>query len=234
MFLLSFQQIYICYGKCFLLDKLLSNNAYNLKIALGVSGLIRKNDDISYFLLFIENYQIDKFYYLTLEDKKKLPEKFSDEKYLLYDNEKMDNLIAKHKQPNTKDDMVANSCQMFRKKRRLYDMIPKTYDIIIHMRPDLVSMDGKCLLHIMIDILSNYDSNAIYLPKFYNSFGVADTMAIGSFHIMEKYLKLYDKMNIFLSEYIFNPEYLVYKHLTENSIEIKPFDWVHRIYHHPE
>lgn len=237
IFLLSFPQIYIIYGNpCNIVSNLIKKNAYNLKIALGISGILRNDDDITPLFNFIGSYKIDTFFYITVDDKLKqnqIIELFRPKNIIIDNCRPYNTAIAKYKQPNTSDVMIFNTCSMFYKKRRLFDMISDDYDIIINIRPDLVSLDGKQLLHIILNILLKYEDNILYVPKIYNSFGVSDIMAIGNFNIMRKYFQLYDKIEKFLNHYIFNPEYLVYKHITESEIILDVFDWSFKIFHHP-
>lgn len=237
LFILSFSQIYIIHGNpCNLVSKLIKKNAYNLKIALGISGILRNDDDITPLVNFIGPYKIDTFFYITIEDKlrqNQIIELFRPKNIIIDNCRPYNTAVAKFKQPNTKAAMVSNTCSMFYKKRRLSDMISDDYDMIINIRPDLVSLDGKQLLHIILNILLKYDNNILYVPKIYHSFGVTDTIAIGHFNLMKKYFQLYDKIDKFINHYIFNPEYLVYKHLSESDIDLDVFDWTYKIYRHP-
>jgi len=237
LFLLSSQQIFMIYGNYgYLLQTLINNNAFNLKIALGISGIIRMCDDVSPLLNFIGSYEADIFFYLSLEDatcQTKLTNIFHP-KCLIVDNGRpYISAVAKIPQPTAHNVMVATTCSMFYKKRKLVDIIPTDYDIIVHLRPDLLSLDGKQLMHVILNILLKYKKDVLYIPKIYHSFGITDTLAIGSYNIMYQYLKLYDKMDTYIDNYIFNPEYLVYKHVTEAHIKIDTFDWFYKIFRHP-
>ena len=240
LFILASPQITIIYGKqCVRLRQLLNTNAYNLKIAVGISGILRSDDIVNPLCDFLAPNMLDTFFYITSHNGNHIDNiykllKFNAPKILLVDNDSQHkNAVAKFKQPNTKESMVSNTCSMFYKKRKLLDIINTNYDIVVNIRPDLLSLDGKCLHHILLDILANYDKNTLYIPKLYNSFGITDTFAIGSFCVMKKYLQLYDNIEKYLSSYIFNPEYIVYKHCHEQHIKFSVFDWTYKIYRHP-
>lgn len=229
--------IMLCGDKCELLCKLLDNDAYNLNVCLGMSGVVRKNDDVSGIERFVGMFSIDTFAYISMEDitQRQNFVNTARPKSIIVDNtSKYTNTIAKYKQPNTKDTMVMNTCAMFHKKRQLLSMIGAKYDVIVCMRPDLVSNDGKQLGDILLDILMRFKRHTIYVPTMYNSFGIADTFAIGDRETMVAYLKICDNLGKYLNEYVFNPEYLVYKNIVEHECAIDMFTWDYKIYRHPK
>lgn len=222
-------------AKCQLTEKLLKQNAYNLKICVSVSGLVRPNDNLRLVNNFLYNCPYNVYYYLSSENKQLLKENISDKTRLFnIDNSNQHkDTIAKYVQPKTRQDMVSNTCSMFYKKRRIWEFINrKHYDIIVSLRPDLLPLDGQYLIQILIKVLTNYDDTVLFIPKFYNSHGVTDSMAIGGYNVMSYYMKMYDHINTFLNKYYFNPEFLVYKYLHDNGIVFSVFDFVYKIYWH--
>lgn len=228
----------LCFCSCDywnVIEKLMSNNVFNLNIAIGVSGLVRIIDNINILYNFLQLCPYDTFFYITTENKHIPKENNICIKKFVIDNTcSYQNVIAKYKQPHTKDSMVINTCEMTYKKQKLCDYINRfdTYDIIVNIRPDLLSMDGQFMMHIILKVLIKYQHNTLYIPKIYNSIGITDTMAIGSKNVMTKYLHLHENINTYLSSHYFNPEYLFYKYITGNGIIIDVFDWVYKIFWH--
>lgn len=239
LFMLINKEIFFCLCDYWnIIEKLMSNNVFNLNIAIGVSGLVRIVDNINILYNFLQLCPYDTFFYITTENKHLPKENNVCIKKFVIDNTRIyQNVIAKYKQPHTKDSMVINTCEMTYKKQRLCDYINQfdTYDIIVNIRPDLLSMDGQFMMHIILKVLLKYQHNTLYIPKIYNSLGITDTIAIGDKNVMTKYLHIHEHINTFLSSYYFNPEYLFYKYITGNGITIDVFDWIYKIFwHHPD
>lgn len=246
IFLLTHRDIlFCCCEDDEIFQKILYNNGFNMKIAVGISGLIRKTDNINTIYNFLHLCSFDLYFYIsTQENIKSKSELFNDgtikqqmyiKKFIIDNSSKHQTVVAKYKQPHTRDDMVINTCEMMYKKYMLYNVIlqsTKHYDFIISIRPDLLSLDGKYLMNILVDILVKYNMYTIYVPKIYNSVGVTDTMACGSNAIMTTYFKMYEKISVFLESYYFNPEYITYKYLINNGIRIDVFNWNYIIYRH--
>jgi hypothetical protein len=239
LFMLINREIFCCSCDYWnIIEKLLLNNVFNLNIAIGISGLVRIIDNINILYNFLQLCPYDTFFYITTENKH-LPKESNIciKKFVIDNTHICKNVVAKYKQPNTKESMVINTCEMTYKKQKLCDYINQfnTYDIIVNIRPDLLSMDGQFMMHIILKVLLKYQQNTIYIPKIYNSLGITDTIAIGDKNVMTKYLHIHEHMNTYLSSHYFNPEYLFYKYITENGIRIDVFDWIYKIFwHHPD
>ena len=235
IFLLSTQSIIFCVcNECQMCENLINKNAYNLKIAIGISGLVRMSDNLKLIYNFIQLCSFDTYFYLATENKTNIIPTTNNTQFIIDNTNQYQTAVAKYKQPNTRDDIVSNTCAMFYKKRRLLDYIKPShnYDMIVSLRPDLLSLDGKYLIHIILNVLLMYNKNTIYVSKMYNSLGITDTISIGSIFVMRKYLSIHDRLPEFLNSYYFNPEYLTYKHIVENGININVFDWNYKIYWH--
>lgn len=218
------------------LNKLLHSNSFNKRIALAITGLIRDTDNLQPLIDFINPLKLDTYVCISTTNKnckQILNNTIKTNRFMIDNINPNSETDALHKQPNTKVNMVSNTCAMFYKKRRVLELIPTDYDIIIQMRPDLISQDGQHLLHILFNILTKYDNNTIYVPNMYNSFGITDTMAIGSFNIMTLYLKLYDDINSYFKIDFFNPEYIVFKHIEKLNVKINIINWIFKIFWQP-
>ena len=69
---------------------------------------------------------------------------------------------------------------MFYKKMIIYKIFNIDDDIIISIRPDLLSLDNSNILDILYQIIMKYDENTLYVPDIYFSYGITDHIAIGS------------------------------------------------------
>jgi len=79
--------------------------------------------------------------------------------------------------------MIQNTIEMFFKKYTFPKYL-NNYDVVIHMRPDLISFD-KNLIDLIYDMFINYDTNTLYSPILYGSLGISDTYAMGSCNVMK-------------------------------------------------
>lgn len=230
------QSILIGYCQsCNLTNQMLERDAYNLRVGICVSGLLRSNDNLHMINTFMLHCPFDIYYYLASESKIIQKATFNQRIQLfnIDNNVPYKNATAKHVQPKTKSDMVSNTCAMFYKKRRIWEFVSnKKYDLIVSVRPDILPLDGQYMIHLIINAILHIDNNTLLIPKFYNSHGITDSLAFGNYHVMKMYMKLYDSIDTFLKTYYFNPEFILYKYLHDNGIKFSVFDFVYKIYWH--
>ena len=206
---------------------------FNKKIGLCVGGLYRECDDVNALLNFVHPMQLDTHYYLTSQNPSiyKILVRNNLTKSLKIDNTLHPFDIGKLKHiPISKPEMVRNTMEMFYKKKTFLKYL-NDYDIIINMRPDLVSFDKK-LIDLVYDMLKNYDDATLYTPIMYGSLGITDTFAMGSVNVMRHNLNIYDKIYELGDKYIFNPELLTYKHNISPKTKMYPIKWQFKINWH--
>ena len=232
--LLTCDDIKICVSEfCPEVYQLIVNGAFNKKIGIFVNGLFRDCDRLDTLLNFIYPLIFPIHYFVTSEASGLYPQLLKHHLTETFEidntrhNFKCDNIHSKY---HFNSRVVQNTMSMLYKKSRLLEYVNE-YDIIINMRPDLVSLDLK-LVDILRQVLMHWDDNTLYVPKIYNSVGISDTFAIGSAKVMTSYLNLFDNITEMTEKNIFNPEYLLYKHIKNNDIKIAPISWNFKINHH--
>lgn len=116
--------------------------------------------------------------------------------------------------------------------KKLFDRIPKDYDIYIRCRPDILieeSVEDFCQ---KIELFKPDKKNILYIPKgfdiFDEKFGIDlktcinDQIAFGSEDVMKVYCSLYDTINPNNKPIV--SEQLLFTHLQENKISVERFD----------
>lgn len=218
------------------LCRLIDLDMFNKSIIVCISGLIRDNVPINLPYDFIFPMNIDSFFYVSGNKENLYYElnKLYHPKKLLIDNNTIgfDESIIKFPYFYGKLEYKINTYLMLKKRKCINNMLHDSYDIIVSIRPDLLSLDGKHLCDILTEVLLKYDDNTIYIPKVYNSVGISDQMAIGSEKVMKCYFNLFEKFDYFCRNIIYNPELMIYEYVKMNNLKIKTFNWNYKIRHH--
>ena len=148
---------------------------FNKKIGMFVSGLFRNCDNIDMLFNFIYPMSPPIHFYLSTENngiyrtiarKNPISTIMVDNSVHPFDKNKVKWL------PPSKPEMIPNTIEMFYKKKNLLKFVDR-YDIIIQMRPDLVSLNGK-LIDLIYQMYQTYDDNTLYTTKLYSSVGITD------------------------------------------------------------
>lgn len=229
-------QIKICVSEnCPEVYELVMKDFYNKKWCICVSGLVRKCDNINTLLDFVYPLSMDTYYYLSAED--------SDIHRILANNKNAKSIIinnTKHQcntnkikyLPPSKSSMVINTSEMFYKKSTFMKYLTDAkYDMIVMMRPDLISFNGR-LIDLIYEVMKKYDTNTMYVPIMYSSVGVAATFAISSCQNMKLFMNIYNQFDNYISQYIFNPELFIYYVIKKNNINVKTLNWQYKINWH--
>lgn len=234
MLLIACNEIKICVSEyCSDVYNLTLKNMFNKKLGLFVSGLYHKCDDINSLLEFIYPLKINIHYYLssqepsiykTLLNHPLTKTLFIDNTIHYFDFEKI-----KYK-PTSKPDTIQNTIEMFFKKTTFLKYL-KNYNIVIQMRPDLISYN-KNLIDLIYDMFMNYNNDTLYTPLLYSKYGITTTFSMGTSNTMKYYLNIYNNIHELLDKYIFNPELLTYLHIKHNNITFYPLNWDFKINWH--
>lgn len=234
LMLIACDMIKICVSEyCPEVYDLTMKDVFNKRIGLFVSGLFRECDNISTLLDFVYPLPINIHYYLSTQNPSiyRSLARCSTTKSLIVDNSHhpFDTKRIKFL-PISKPDMVRNTIEMFYKKKVLLKYL-NNYDVVINMRPDLVSFDKNLieLIHIMF---KNYNNDTLYTPITYGSLGIADTFAMGSCKVMAHYLSIYNNIYNLVDKYVFNPELLTYFQMVTNHAKLFPITWDYKINWH--
>lgn len=233
-FLLLSNNIKICniHNKFSIFWDNVQKNMFNMKCALGVSGIFRPNNNLCLLRDLIYPMTIDTFFYIfggNCNIVTSLKHIYYPKKII---NDPCNNVTYNPiKIYNNSLIMIHNTYHMCYKKKMLLQLIDDKYDIIIQLRPDLCSLDGKHLVDILYDILKYYDDKVLYVPEIYNAYGITDTIAIGNINVMQKFLTMYDYLDELSKKYVFNPEHLTHIHASNQHIKIIPFYWDYVIEH---
>lgn len=233
--LLTCDNIKICVSEyCSDVYQLTMNNAFNKKIGVFVTGLFRECDKLEHLFNFIYPLELPIHYYITSN----VPGMYIPlHKHYLTNTIKIDDYCPSFDKTRAKSHynlqnyIVPNTISMFYKKAQMLKYADQ-YDVIINIRPDLLSFNMH-LVDIIRQVLFNWDENTIYIPKIYNSVGITDTFAIGSTTVMKKYLGLYENINELMDMNPFIPEFLLYKHINNSNIKLESIEWDYKINHHP-
>jgi hypothetical protein len=235
MMLLTCDNIKICVSEfCSDVYNLTINNSFNKKIGIFITGLFRNCDKTNTIIDFIYPLNLPVHYYITSEVNGLYTHLIKNHltKTLKIDNKqyylKCHNFHSKYPINNR---VEQNTLNMLYKKFKLIEHVDN-YDIIVVMRPDIISFDLK-LIDILRNVLLNWSDNTLYVPKIYSSVGISDIFAIGSSNVIKTYLQLYENIDNIAKEHIFNPEYFLYHHMKNNNISIYPISsWNFKINHH--
>jgi hypothetical protein len=232
--LLLCKQIKICVSEyCSDTYDFVMKDAFNKRIGVCVSGLYRECDNINALWDFILPMEVEVNYYLsTLEPSiYRTLVRHRNTSRITIDNT-IHTVDATNFTyiPPSKPTMVGNTMEMFYKKSTFLPIIDK-YDIVVQMRPDLVTFDKK-LIDLIYDVLKNYNENTLYTPIMYGSVGIADTFAIGSVNAMKYYMGTYNNLINLGEKYIFNPELITYLQMKTNQFKFYPLKWNYKINWH--
>lgn len=208
-----------------------------MKIALLMSGGLRNFEDTysSFKYHLFDKLDIDIFFY-GLENKegkdkneKKFKKLFNPVSFVINDKEYYEKL-------NVKSNYNKNSYYMFHNMEKVYQLFEKSvdvneYDIVIRSRPDIfwfrtITNDEFILSKKYIITPLDWCFNSI------NDFAICDMFAIGSIHNMEKYYKVIDSIDDYLTKYTWHPESILGYHIIKNNIQNKMIDR-HFIFEYP-
>ena len=229
------KDIKICVSEyCPIVYSMTMKDLFNKKIGIFVSGLHRPCDGVEILQKNIYPMSEDVHCYISTNE----PTIYRDymrlipPKTIIIDNAQhtYDTSKIKYKQ-QSKPELIGNTIEMFYKRSQLVGKLD-SYDIIVHTRPDLVSLD-KRIIDLIYDTYCNYDEGTIYTPIVYGSQGIADTFAIGSRRVMKCYMSIHSSLDKLVDKCIFNPELLTYFHVISNNIRLYPITWNYRINWHP-
>lgn len=234
LFLILCKDVKICVSEyCPEVYEMTMKDLFNKNIGLLVSGLHRNCDNIGDLHNFVYPLRQPIHYYMSSENndihRKLALHPLTKSIVINNSSHTLFFPVAKYLPP-AKNTFIHNTTEMFYKKTQLIKYLTN-YDIVINIRPDLVTLNQH-LIDLILSIFKKYDENTLYTSKIYDSVGIADTFAAGSVSVMKYFLNIYNVLPLLVSKYVFNPELYVYHQIADNGMKIIPIDWDYKINWH--
>lgn len=239
-FILQTPQIYIYSKHDDILFELMKINFFNPNsYAICVSGRLYNIEGIHELKKFIGTMKTDNIVHLWVEKRnnhycrdienilRPKVSKFS-ESLNTYQSS-----LVKYPQHSRKKEFDYNVFSMFngiyqcnKLKEKIEARLNKKYDLVIRVRPDLV-YTNITLIDILFYFVQTRNcqrfNSSVFIPEIYNSVGCNDQFAISCSKIMDIYSNLYQWLQFAAKMYVFNPEYLLFKYLDENNVNVRHF-----------
>lgn len=202
-----------------------------MRIALCISGKLRNSLFCfpTIYRNFILNYNTDVFMHVW-EYNQQVFDVYQPTQLLIEnENEVLSNTKSKlrlaHNIKINPYSNMDNNILMYYGIEKCISMVDSKYDAIIRLRPDLYFTNIIELTNIIDDLKNKkYD---LQIPNIrYNHTGINDQIAIGNYHNMKLYSKVFSNINnIVNSTKYWHPESILTSHINNLNIKVNQMDY---------